>query len=72
MKGMIDVLSGVVGVAALAYAIYQFYLFATYADPQGGHNHLWQAIIAAVVACICILAIFLRRVNKEEEIHITQ
>jgi hypothetical protein len=31
-----------------------------------------MAIAATVVAFICALIFFVRRVNKEEEIHITQ
>lgn len=78
MKSLMDILSLVVGFAATMFAVYQFYLFAVFRnasgtyDVQGGTNHLWLAIAAAVVACVCLLAFFLRRVNKEEEIHITQ
>ncbi len=75
----IDILCWVVGLIMLAVGIRQFYLFATYRNPdtgqvdwQGGTNHLWLAIGAIAVTCICALAYFLRHVNKEEEIHITQ
>jgi hypothetical protein len=61
-----------VGLAATVFAIYQYYQFATFNDPQGGHTHLYLAIAATVVAFICALVFFVRRVNKEEEIHITQ
>ena len=69
---MLDILSWVVGLAATVFAIWEYYKFATFADPQGGHNHLWLAIGATVVALACALVFFVRRVNKEEEIHITQ
>ena len=78
MKSMIDVLSIVASIAALVFALYQFYLFATRRvdtgvyDPHSNTYHLWLAIAAAVIALICGLAFFVRRVNKEEEIHITQ
>lgn len=78
MKIMIDVLSIVAGIAALVFAVYQFYLFATRRveagvyDPHSNTYHLWLAVAAAVIALICGLAFFVRRVNKEEEIHITQ
>ena len=72
MKNLLDVLLGILGVAALAYAIYQFYLFAATTDPQGNTPHLWKAIVGAVVLCVCVLAIFLRHSGAEEEIHITQ
>lgn len=72
MKSMLDIVTWVVGLAATVYAIYQYYQFATFNDPQGGHTHLYLAIAATVVAFICALIFFVRRVNKEEEIHITQ
>jgi ABC-type arginine/histidine transport system permease subunit len=72
MKSLIDILTWVVGLAATVYAIYQYYKFATFPNLQGGHTHLWLAIAATVVAFICALIFFVRRVNKEEEIHITQ
>lgn len=78
MRSMIDVLSVVASLAALVFAVYQFYLFATTKaetgvyDPHSNTYHLWLAIAAAVIAVVCGLAFFLRRVNKEEEIHITQ
>lgn len=72
MKSMIDILMWVVGLAATAYAIYEFYRFATFPGATGGTNHLWIAIGATVIAFVCALIYFVRRVNKEEEIHITQ
>ncbi len=72
MKNLLDVLIGIVGVAALGYAIYQFYLFAATTDPQGNTPHLWKAIAGFVVLCVCALGIFLRHSGAEEEIHITQ
>lgn len=72
MKSMIDILTWVVGLAATGVAIWQYWVFATHNDPQGGHNNLYLAIAATIVAFICALVFFVRRVNKEEEIHITQ
>lgn len=69
---MLDILTWVVGLAATVYAIWEYYKFATYPELQGGHTHLWLAIGATVVALACALIFFVRRVNKEEEIHITQ
>ena len=71
MKSLIDIISWIVGLAATAGAIWYFYKFAT-TPGQGGTHFLWYAIGLAVVACACALVFFLRRVNKEEEIHITQ
>jgi hypothetical protein len=72
MKSLLDILTWVVGLAATAYAIYEYYRFATFPELEGGHQHLWLAIGATVIAFACALIFFVRRVNKEEEIHITQ
>ena len=72
MKSLVDVLLGIVGLASLVFAIYQFYQFAATTDPQGNTPHLWKAIAGFVVLCVCALAIFLRHSGAEEEIHITQ
>ena len=78
MRSMKDILAVVVGIAAGVFAIYEYYLFASFrnaqgvADMQGGTNHLWLAIGATVLALVCGLIYFLGHVNKEEEIHITQ
>lgn len=72
MKSLLDIVLGIVGVAALGYSIWQFYLFAAPPGAEGATPHLWRAIIGAVVLCVCALAIFLRHSGAEEEIHITQ
>lgn len=72
MKSLIDILTWVIGLAATGFAIWEYIKFANFAELQGGHTHLWRAIAATVVAFICALIFFVRRVNKEEEIHITQ
>ena len=72
MKSLVDVLLGVVGLASLIFAIYQFYLFASPPGPEGVKLHLWYAIAGFVVLCVCALAIFIRRSGAEPEIHITQ
>jgi len=69
---MVDALLGIVGVGALLGAIFEFYKFVTNPDPGGGHWYGWIALVLAVVFCACALLLFLRHVNKEEEIHITQ
>jgi hypothetical protein len=68
---MVDFLLGVVGLAALGGAVFKFYKFVTDTTP-GGHMHGWIALVLALVFCACALMVFLRHVNKEEEIHITQ
>ena len=77
-SGMLSTLALLVGIVALAMALYEFWNFVSYKSPtggydmQGGTNHLWMAIAATIVAFVCGLFFFVRRVNKEEEIHITQ
>lgn len=68
---MVDFLLGVVGLASVVGAIYVF--FFRFTGPSG--HLLWDGVIAialALVFCACALMLFLRHVNKEEEIHITQ
>ena len=72
MKSLVDVVLGIVGLAALVFAGYQFYLFAAPRGPEGNTPHLWMAIAGFVVLCVCALALFLRHSGAEEEIHITQ
>jgi uncharacterized membrane protein len=61
-----------VAIAALIFALYEFYLFETVGGMQGGQSHLWMSIVGFVVALIFGIIFFAGRVNKEEEIHITQ
>ena len=62
----------IVGILFAAVAVWQFYLFVSSPGAEGNTTHLWYASGAAVVLCASALGIFLRNVNKEEEIHITQ
>ena len=77
MKSITDILTWVIGLVATALAVYFF--FWGYKEAPAGHEadwdykkYLWLAIGMAVVAFVCALIFFVRRVNKEEEIHITQ
>ncbi len=68
---MVDFLLSIVGLASLGGGIYVFFFRFI---GQNGH-WMWDGIIAVVLAivfCACALLLFLRHVNKEEEIHITQ
>ena len=71
MKSLMDILLVVVGLAALVFTVVQFYWFVSPPGAEGPRNHLIMAIVGAVVLCACALGLFLRHVNKEEEIHIT-
>jgi hypothetical protein len=67
-----DILAVIVGLAAAAGAIFYFYKFVTFTEPEGGHTFGWISLVLAAVAFVCGLIYFLGHVNKEEEIHITQ
>jgi len=67
-----DALAVIVGLAALAFGIYKFYLFVTTPGSEQASHDMWWAIGAAVIFFVCGLIYFLGHVNKEEEIHITQ
>lgn len=77
MKSVVDILAGIVGVAAFVIAIWQLLVFLGYKDANGmpnmmgGVNHLWVAILAAIVACACAVMVFIRNRKEVEEIHIT-
>ncbi len=72
MRSMLDIVLGVVGLAALVFAIYQFYIFATAPGTEGPRTNLYMAIAGVAVLCVCALGIFLRHSGAEEEIHITR
>ena len=69
---MVNVLLGVLGVAGMGVAIWQFYLFVASPGVEGDKTHLWYAIAGFVVLCVCALLLFFRNSAAEEEIHITQ
>ncbi len=72
MRNLLDVILGIVALAALAFAIYHFYIFASAEGAEGPRPNLYMAIAGFVVLCVCALGIFLRHTGAEEEIHITQ
>ena len=73
MKNITDILTWVIGLIATVLAIYFFFWkYKAHSSPEGDTKFLWMAIGCTVVAFLCALVFFVRRVNKEEEIHITQ
>lgn len=59
-------------------AVWQFYVFVSFKksdgtfETQGGHLHLWIAVLTALLACVAgffIFSVFLRR-DREDELHI--
>lgn len=67
----------IAGILWAAVAAWQFYLFVAFRDArgaldvQGGGAHLWYAIGAAVLTCVCVCFAIFRRINQTEELHIT-
>lgn len=72
MKSLVDILCWAIGIIALGIAVWQFILFVNSPGAEGTTTHLWYAVGAGVIGLISLLGYFLRHVNKEEEIHITQ
>lgn len=78
MKSLTDMLLWGVGLLAFVCAVWQLMVFVGHRDANGvpdmwgATNHLWLAIFAAIVACTCVVAAFVRRPHVEEEIHITR
>ena len=78
MKRLTDILDIIIGVIACVVAIWQLILFVTFKDAAGrsdmmaGINHLWLAIIAAIVAVACVVVYFMRHPRVQEEIHVTK
>jgi uncharacterized membrane protein len=68
-----DILTWVIGLIATFLAIYFFFWkYKAHPGAEGEPKYLWLTIGCVVVAFLCALVFFVRRVNKEEEIHITQ
>ena len=71
------ILLGITGLVMAAIATWQFYLFVAFKnsqgflEAQGGTLHLWLAIGAAVMTCMCAFVVIFRSINKPEELHIT-
>jgi len=79
-KSRANVLALVICVLALvAMAIWQFFLFAKFADsqgfkdPQGGAHHFWWGLGATLLACVIGFFVFSTfvRYDKDKELHIT-
>ena len=73
-KNLKNVAGSIVGVIVVAaIAVWQFYLFVTFKDLQGGTSHLWWAIAMAVLACtsaFLVFSVFVRH-DTDDDLHIT-
>lgn len=80
MKAMTDILNLLVVVGAGIAALLYYYWYANARTRTGAlditgaesSSYLYIAIAATVIALVAGVLYFLRHVNKEEEIHITQ
>jgi hypothetical protein len=79
-KSRANILAASIGLVTMAaFAIWQFYIFATFKnatggfDTQGGTVHLWAAIAVGLVACIAGFFVFSNFVSydKDNDLHIT-
>lgn len=79
-KQSTKILLTVFGLASLGIvAIWQFYLFVVFKNPQGvvdvqgGSIHLWLAIGIALVMCVAGFFAFLKFLtyDRQSEIHVT-
>ena len=71
---MKDLLYAVVGLIAAIVAAYGIYSYLTQRVPRGTEpDHTWMIIgvLSAIVALICGGLFLSNRVNREEQIHIT-
>lgn len=69
---MKDAICIIVGLIAIAVAIWQIWVYMAQKPNDVTTIHLILAIVAAVVAVVCGVFFMLGRVNKQEEIHITK
>jgi apolipoprotein N-acyltransferase len=73
-KNLKNVMGSIVGVIVVAaIAIWQFYLFVTFGNAQGGTGHLWWAIAMAILACgaaFLVFSVFVRH-DTDDDLHIT-
>lgn len=73
-KNMKNIAGSILGVIALAaIAVWQFYLFVTFENAQGGTGHLVWAIAMTVLAfgvAFLVFSVFLRH-DTDDDLHIT-
>ena len=69
---MKDMLYAVVALIAGGVAVYQVVVFLGQKANNVSHTPIYVAIVAAVIALICAGLFLSNRVNKTEEIHITE
>lgn len=68
---MKDLLYAVVGLIAAGVAAYEVYMYLGQKAANVSHTPIIIAAIAAVIALVCGGLFLSNRVNRQEEIHIT-
>ena len=71
---MKDLLYAVVGLIAAAVAVWQIWMFVNQGvrSADADYTHIIIGVICAVVALICGGLFLSNRINRQEEIHITE
>ena len=79
MKSLTELPIFVIGLLAIAVAIWKSIAFLGARDPatgvpdmMAGLNNLWWAIAGIVVAIACVVMYFVRHPRVQEEIHISR
>lgn len=69
-----DLLYAIVGLIAAGVAAWQIWLFVNQGARSGeaNYNHIIIGVICAIIALICGGLFLSNRVNRQEEIHITE
>lgn len=73
---MKDMLYAAVGLVAAVVAAWQIYAFVVQKTPKRGdsadHSHIIIGVVCAIIALICAGLFLSGKVNRAEEIHITE
>lgn len=75
---MKDIITGLVGLAALVIAVWQLMIFMGARDAAGnndmtlGMTNLYASVLCFAIAVACVVVYFLRHPRVQEEIHVTK
>lgn len=69
---MKDLLYAVVGLIAAVVAVYEIYSYLSQRASSVSHTPIVVGIVCAIIALICGGLFLSNRVNRQEEIHITE
>ena len=71
---MKDLLYAVVGLVAAAVAVWQIWMFVNQGvrSSDASYTHIIVGVVCAIIALVCGGLFLSNRVNRQEEIHITE